>query len=86
MTNLTYMAYVWLYDGPGFSFWWILPLFFGAIWLVFIGLLIWKLIWLRTWGRDGSRSDATALLRERFARGEINAEEYESRRQTLKGR
>lgn len=86
MTNLTYIAYVSLYDGPGFSFWWILPLFFGALWLVLIGLLIWKFIRFGTWGRDGSRSDATALLRERFARGEINAEEYQSRRQILKGR
>ncbi len=47
MTYVTYTAYVWLYDGPGFSFWWILPLFFEALWLVFIGLLVWKLIWLR---------------------------------------
>ena len=69
MTHITCMAYVWLYDGPGFSFWWILPLFFGALWLGFIGLLIWKFIWFRTWGHDGSRSDATAVLRERFARG-----------------
>jgi len=86
MTHITCMAYVWLYDGPGFSFWWILPLFFGALWLGLIGLLIWKFIWFRTWGHDGSRSDATAVLRERFARGEINAEEYQTRRRILKGR
>lgn len=85
MTHMTYVAYVWLY-GPGFSFWWILPLFFGALWLSFIGLLIWKFIWFGTWRRDGSRSNATPVLRERFARGEINAEEYQSRRQTLEGR
>ncbi len=86
MTHVAYVAYGWLYDGPGVSFWWILPLFFGALWLLFMGLLIWKFIRFGTWGRDSWRTDAAALLGERFARGEIDAAEYESRRRILKGR
>jgi putative membrane protein len=68
----------------GFGFWWIFPLFFGALWLLLIGLLIWRCSgWAR--GHHGS-PDASSLLRERFARGDIDAEEYEQRRKVLQER
>lgn len=35
-------------------------------------------------GRTASRSDALAILEERYARGEIDAEDFEERRRTLR--
>jgi putative membrane protein len=67
----------------GFPFWWIFPLFFGAVWLLFIVLLILKFRWWGGWARSENRPDAIAVLKERFARGEIDAEEYENRRRVL---
>ncbi len=68
----------------GFGFWWIFPLFVGSLWLILVGLLIWRFGW---WGRGPHGSpDAITLLRERFARGDIDAEEYENRRRVLEGR
>jgi putative membrane protein len=69
----------------GFPFWWIFPLFFGAMWLLLIVFLILKLRWWGSggWARGESRPDAIAVLKERFARGEIDAEEYENRRRVL---
>lgn len=68
----------------GFPFWWIVPLSFGALWLLFIALLILKFrYWGGGWARGETRPDAIAVLKERFARGEIDAEEYENRRRVL---
>ena len=77
------MAYFWTYPGPGFGFWWIFPLFFGGLWLLTFGLLIWR---FGGWGRRGWSADAGVVLRERFARGEIDADEYDERRRVLEGR
>lgn len=67
----------------GFPFWWIFPLFFGALWLLFIVLLVLKFRWWGGWAHGENRPDATAVLKERFAGGEIDAEEYENRRRVL---
>jgi putative membrane protein len=67
----------------GFPFWWIVPLFFGAAWLLLIVLLILRFRWWGGWARGESGPDAMAVLKARFARGEIDAEEYESRRRVL---
>jgi putative membrane protein len=68
---------------PGFPLWWIFPLLFGALWLLLIVFLILKLRWWGGWAHGENRPDAIAVLKERFARGEIDAEEYESRRRVL---
>ncbi|HEV2415144.1 MAG TPA: SHOCT domain-containing protein [Candidatus Dormibacteraeota bacterium] len=69
---------------PGYPFWWIFPLLFGALSLLFIALLILKLrYWGGGWAHGETRQDAIDVLKERFARGEIDAEEYEGRRRVL---
>jgi putative membrane protein len=65
----------------GHHAWWpILWLF----WLILIGLLI-SLFARRGWGGNG-RANAKAILAERYARGEISADEYRERLSNLKGR
>jgi putative membrane protein len=68
---------------------WAMMLFWTLIALGFLGLVAWA---IATWARGGGLSPAgtasagqTArdLLDERFARGEIDVEEYETRRQAL---
>jgi putative membrane protein len=81
------------FDGFGGGFWLIALLGF-LVWLVFVGGLITLIVlgirWLLRNTRDGlhapdrpAEDTALATLRERFARGEIDAEEYEARRRTL---
>lgn len=55
--------------------------------LVFWGLVIWGVISVtRVAGRGGevSRRDPEDILRERFARGEIDSDEFEARREVLR--
>lgn len=79
---MTYLDAHWA--GAGFGFWWIFPLFFASLWLLFLGLLVWRFAWgPRRHGQGWAGPGATAVLRERFARGEIDADEYERRRRVL---
>jgi putative membrane protein len=63
------------------------PIWLGILlfWtLVIIGIvLLVRLLWLRI---GGGETDALRILQERFARGEINREEYEEPRSVLQGR
>jgi putative membrane protein len=52
-------------------------------WLLIIGLIVVGVWWLATRGWPARRNDALEILRERYARGEISREEYESRRRDL---
>lgn len=54
--------------------WW------GLVLVLLIGLLVAAVILA---GRHNDRDDALATLRERYARGEIDDEEFEERRGTL---
>lgn len=83
------------FDGFGGGFWLIALLGF-LVWLVFVGGLITLIVlgirWLlRNTGSglhapDRRAEDAAmATLRERFARGEIDATEFEERKRTLGG-
>ena len=76
----------------GWGAWWILGmlvplLFLGGL----IALIAWAVVHLTSGRRDEStlgttREDsAEEILRQRFARGEIDAKEYEERRRTLGG-
>ena len=73
-------------------------MWFGGWWMALWMLLIWAgLILLVVWGvravsgegrgagRPG-RSNALQILEERFARGEIDRDEFEERRSVLEGR
>jgi putative membrane protein len=77
------------WDGPGpwhmwsgWGFGWIFPLFM----LVFFGLCVFFMMSRHShFGRrEGTSADsALRILRERFARGEINKDEFEEKKATL---
>jgi putative membrane protein len=77
---LAYINYGW-----GFGPWFFAPL----IWIVVLALVFWLFRgfgWRRGWGPRGSYyggPTALELLDRRFAEGEITAEEYRERRNTL---
>ncbi len=70
----------WLGMGAGMLLWLVLGVV--VVWLVVRGLI--ALERARTDGPTNSTSDE--ILRERFARGEIDADEYERRRTVLHSR
>ena len=69
----------------GFSWWWFMPIFFILFW----GLVIWGIVALvrglsGSRGSDSSKADsALEVLKRRYARGEINKEEYEEKKEDL---
>lgn len=73
---MAHMDGMWM--GPGMWFvMWIFP-------LVFFGLLIGFGVWaVRRFTERRPSSDARRILEERFARGEIDAEEFEARKRQL---
>ena len=63
-------------------------MFFGAIAMILvvaaiIGLVVLAVRWLSGPTRGGSGRTALGILEERFARGEIDAQEFQERRRTL---
>ena len=72
----------WMHD---WGWWWLLmpiPM------LVFWGLVIWAVVALvrgsSQSARPAARLDAESVLAERYARGEIDAQEYRERRTALR--
>ncbi len=69
----------------GFGWMWLMPIFFILFW----GLVIWGIVALVRGlsgprGADSSKADsALEVLRKRYARGEINKEEYEEKKKDL---
>jgi putative membrane protein len=59
----------------------------GGLVIVFWGLVIAALVvalrWLIGQGRLGVRDDAFEVLRQRYARGEIDKQEFDARRRDL---
>ena len=91
MDLMTYMPGA--MDGPmgGWGgLWWPFMLIPLLLWGVFLSLLVWLAVRVFSKGRGAARPGATMdsaeeILRERFARGEINAEEYERSLEILRG-
>jgi|SRR6516225_3494266 len=54
-------------------------------WVIFIVGLIVAIRWLIGKGRERPPDSALEILRQRYARGEINKEEFETRRKDLGG-
>ena len=79
----------WGMMGPGmmggFSWWWFMPIFMILFW----GLVIWGIVAMvrglsGSRGSDSSRVDsALEVLKKRYARGEIDKEEYEEKKKDL---
>ncbi len=67
----------------GWNWAWLMPVF----WIVVMGLVIWVVVSAvnRSSPASSAKSSDTALeiLRQRYARGEINQEEYEAKRKAL---
>ena len=72
----------WQGGGWGWSGW----LFMTLTMLVFWGAIAWIVVTLvrRSSGSRGAAPSAEQILAERFARGEIDAEEYRRRLETLR--
>jgi putative membrane protein len=68
--------------------WMLIPLLF---WGGLLALMAWAVVRIFPSGRagdgrrEGSAPSAEDILRERFARGEVSAEEYKERLQMLRG-
>jgi putative membrane protein len=73
------------WDGGGVSWWGVTLMWVGM--LVFWGLVIWLVYMLAVSGPrrsdDARSSSALRILDERYARGEIDTDEYRSRREAL---
>jgi putative membrane protein len=64
----------------GAAWWWMV-----VVMAIFWGLVAWVIVTVvRGAGRSVTR-DAVSLLDERYARGEIDTEEYQTRREVLRG-
>jgi len=80
---------VWGMMGPGmmagFGWMWLIPVF----WVVFLGLIIWAIVAAVRSSNESKDSDsskpdsALEVLKKRYARGEINKEEYEEKKKDL---
>ncbi len=64
--------------------WWmmVLPVVVLAV-LTVVGVLVVRALWDRFGGRSSGSNRALSLLEDRYARGEIDQEEFTSRRQHL---
>ena len=72
--------------GYGSGFGWFGMLFSWVFTILFLGLLIWGIIVFIRWmseqgsGRDAKKEDsAIAILKERYAKGEISKSEFEEK-------
>ena len=52
-------------------------------WAVIIAAIVIGIRWLTSQGKDRRSDSALEVLRQRYARGEINKEEFESKRRDL---
>jgi putative membrane protein len=76
----------WFHDGMGWDGWLVMTLVMVAFW----GLVVWGVVAIFRGTRDtdaatgAGRRDPMEILDERFARGEIDAEEYHDRQVVLR--
>jgi len=67
------------HSGWSSGWWWIFPLTGTLLFLGTLVVLVWSVIRTRSGSRPNRTGGARQILAERFARGEINEEEYRSR-------
>lgn len=71
-------------SGPaGWAGWLAMTLTMVAFWGIVIAIVVWAVRQFRPGPSEDS--DALSILRQRFARGEIDREEFEERRAILEG-
>ncbi len=71
-------------DGIGWAGWLAMTLSMVVFWGLIVALVVWAVRQFRP--SSERRSDALAILEVRFARGEIDREEFEGRKAVLQGR
>ena len=78
----------WYHDGVGWGGWLLMTVMMLAFWalVIFAVVAIFRGIGKNDEGERPARHDAFDILQERFARGEIDAEEYDARAQVLRGK
>ena len=75
---------MWEWGPAGWAGWLAMTLAMVAFWGIVIAIVVWAVRQFRP-GPSGA-SDALSILRQRFARGEIDREEFEERRAILEDR
>ena len=76
------LGQMWDGDRMGQGWWWVMEI--G--WLMFLALIVvLAVVFVRGFTNDRPRGSADDILAERFARGEIDEDEYRRRRSTLRG-
>ncbi|MCL6538408.1 MAG: hypothetical protein K6T28_07480 [Acidothermus sp.] len=80
------MGWGWYGDGPGWVGWLAMSLTMLAFWalLVFGVIAVWRALSRDDRRAEQQRRSAEQLLEERFARGEIDVQEYRERREVLR--
>jgi len=68
----------------GYGFGWFGGLLMLGVWLLFVVGVVWLVRSLATPAAGGPDQGARRILDERFARGELSAEEYDERRRVLR--
>jgi putative membrane protein len=58
-------------------------LFMLLFWVLVIGGVVLGIRWLATQGRESRSDTALEILRQRYARGEINKEEFDAKKRDL---
>lgn len=71
---------MWYGNGGGWVSWLFMSLMMVIFWGGLVSLAVWLFRQREPWP---PKADPTSILEERFARGEIDAEELESRRRVL---
>ncbi len=71
-------------NGMGWGGWLAMSLMMVVFWGLIIALVVWAVRQFRP--TPEHRSSALSVLEERFARGEIDREEFDQRRAVLQGR
>lgn len=71
------------HDMYGDGHFWGMHLIWWAIWIILI-IVIFFIPW--SFGRESPGDSALDVLRERYARGEIDKDEFEERKRVLEGK
>jgi putative membrane protein len=76
----------WYDGGPGWGGWLVMTLLILSFWalVIFGGLAVYRSMRRGDTSRPAGPGDAERLLDERFARGEIDVDEYRQRRELLR--
>ena len=71
-------------EGDG-EWWWVARLVVTVVWIALVVVALrWLVFGRGRWGRPSAMERARGVLAERYARGEIDAQEYEERSKRLR--